>query len=39
MITAAGHFKQTRNAAIIEAAINIVLSVVFINVMGISGVL
>lgn len=30
IIRAAGHFKQTRNYAIIEAAINIVVSVVFV---------
>lgn len=38
IITSAGHYKQTRKGAYIEAAINIVLSLVLIFVMGIQGV-
>ena len=33
-----GHYKQTRNAAIIEAVINIVVSVILVNIIGIVGV-
>ena len=33
-----GHYKQTRNAAMIEAGINIVLSVILVNIIGIVGV-
>ena len=38
IITSAGHYKQTRRGAYIEAAINIVLSLVLIFIMGIQGV-
>lgn len=37
-VYAAGHFKQTRNGAIAEAAINIVLSVVLVYKFGLIGV-
>lgn len=33
-----GHYKQTRNAAFIEAALNIVISVILVNIFGIVGV-
>lgn len=35
---AAGHFKQTRNGAVIEAAINVILSVVLVIRYGLIGV-
>lgn len=35
----AGHFKKTQNRAIIEALINIICSLVFVNLFGIYGVL
>ncbi len=35
---AAGHYKQTRNGAIIEAAINIVLSLILIQKYGLVGI-
>lgn len=38
IIFASGHFKQTRNGAFLEAALNIVTSVVLINYCGILGV-
>ena len=38
-ISVAGHFKQTRNYAIIESAINLVVSLVLVNIIGIYGVL
>ena len=37
--TYAGHFKKTQNRAIIEAAINLVVSIAFVNICGIYGVL
>lgn len=37
-VYAAGHFKQTRNGAILEAVINIVLSVAFVFKFGLIGV-
>lgn len=39
MITAAGHYKQTRNHIICEAIINIVLSIILVNKYGLVGVL
>lgn len=39
IITSAGHFKETRNRAIIEASITIVTSIVFINLFGLNGAL
>lgn len=38
LVEAAGHFKQTRNGAIAEVAINIVVSIVAIQLWGIIGV-
>lgn len=38
LVQGAGHYKETKNAAITEAIINIVLSVVLVNVIGIVGV-
>lgn len=35
---AAGHYKQTRNGAFAEAIINIVLSIVLVNIFGMAGV-
>ncbi|NLP21320.1 MAG: sugar isomerase [Erysipelotrichaceae bacterium] len=39
VISSAGHFKETRMKSVIESTINIVLSIILINVMGIEGVL
>jgi len=39
LVNAAGHYKQTRNRAIIEMIINLVGQIVFVNVLGIYGVL
>lgn len=39
LVTAAGHFKETQNHAIIEAMINIIASVILVNICGIYGVL
>jgi len=39
LVNAAGHFKQTRNVAIIEVGINIVLSVVLVQRFGLVGVI
>ena len=38
-VEAAGHFKQTRNGAILEVIVNIVVSVVMLKLFGIIGVL
>lgn len=38
VVTAAGHFRQTQSSAIIEAALNIVLSIVLAVTVGIPGV-
>lgn len=38
VVTAAGHFKQTRNGAFVEALINIILSVALVNFFGLVGV-
>ncbi|MDW7613457.1 polysaccharide biosynthesis C-terminal domain-containing protein [Peribacillus simplex] len=38
VVIAAGHFKQTRNGAFLEAAINIVLSLILVNHFGLIGV-
>ncbi len=38
VVLAAGHYKQTRNGALAEAIINIVLSVILVNYLGIVGV-
>lgn len=39
IVTAAGHYKETQNHAIVEALINIVVSIILVNVYGIYGVL
>ena len=39
LITAAGHFKETQSHAIIEAIINIIASIILVNICGIYGVL
>ncbi|MCH4889713.1 hypothetical protein EZV73_19175 [Acidaminobacter sp. JC074] len=39
MISVAGHFKQTKNRAFLEAVINMVLSLFFVSSLGIHGVL
>lgn len=39
LIISAGHYKETKNAAIIEAVINVIASVVFAIGFGLSGVL
>ncbi len=38
MVQAFGHFKQTRNGAIIEAVLNIVISIVLVQFIGLLGV-
>ena len=38
VIQAAGHYKQTRNGAILEAVINIVISIIFVIYFGLIGV-
>lgn len=38
MVLAAGHYKQTQNSAIIEAVINVVLSVILVFKFGLIGV-
>ncbi len=38
MIMSAGHFKQTQSSAIIEAGLNVVMSVIFVNFFGLIGV-
>lgn len=39
MVFAAGQFKQTRNAAFVEALLNITVSVVLANVIGLNGIM
>lgn len=39
VVEAAGHFKQTRNGAIMEVVVNIVVSIVMLKLFGIIGVL
>ena len=38
LVQGAGHYKQTKNGAYIEATINIVISVALVNIIGLSGV-
>lgn len=38
MIKAAGHYKETQWSCILEAGINIVLSIIFVNIWGLPGV-
>ncbi len=39
LVIAAGHFRETRGRAILEAAINLIVSIVLIGPLGIEGVL
>ena len=39
LIHISGHFKQTQRSAVIETAINLVTSIIFVNIAGIVGVL
>jgi len=39
VINIAGHFKNTQNRSLLESAINIVFSIVFVNIWGMYGVL
>ena len=39
MVFAAGQFKQTRNAAFVESILNITVSVVLANVIGLNGIM
>ncbi|MGX7092016.1 lipopolysaccharide biosynthesis protein [Hutsoniella sourekii] len=38
IVLAGGHFKQTQNSAIIEATLNVVISIVLVNQFGLIGV-
>lgn len=38
IVEAAGHFKQTRNGAVVEAVLNIIISVIFVIKFGLIGV-
>lgn len=38
LVIAAGHFKETQLGAFIEAGLNIVLAIIFVNIYGIEGV-
>lgn len=38
VVLAAGHFKQTQNSAIIEASINIIISIILVRKFGLIGV-
>lgn len=38
LVDTSGHFKQTKNAAIVEAVVNLLLSVVFVNAFGLIGI-
>ena len=38
LVQGIGHYKETRNAAIIEAALNLGISVVLVNIIGMAGV-
>jgi len=38
VVLAAGHFKQTKKGAYLEAAINVIVSIVLVNIIGIEGV-
>lgn len=39
IISIAGHFKETKSRSIIETTINIIFSIIFVNIFGIYGVL
>ena len=38
LINAVGHFKQTKNMALLEAGINLIISIVLVNKLGLLGV-
>ncbi|MCL1843559.1 MAG: polysaccharide biosynthesis C-terminal domain-containing protein [Defluviitaleaceae bacterium] len=38
LVGAAGHYKQTRNGAIVEVIINIIASLIFVHIFGLVGV-
>lgn len=38
VVRAAGHYKQTRNGAIIEAGLNVIISMILTHILGIVGV-
>ena len=38
LVQGVGHYKQTKKGAYLEAAINLITSVVFVNIIGIAGV-
>lgn len=39
LVYATGSYEQTKNVAIVEAGVNLTLSIVLVNIMGISGVI
>ena len=39
LVYATGSYEQTKKVAVVEAAINLILSIVLVNIMGISGVI
>lgn len=39
LVLAAGHYKETQRGAFIEAGLNVILSVVLVNIIGISGII
>lgn len=39
IVGAAGHYRQTRNGSMIEALINLILSLILIQIIGVSGIL
>ena len=38
LVQGIGHYKETRNAAIMEATLNLLISVVLVNIIGLEGV-
>ena len=38
IVEAVGHFKKTRNGSFLEAGLNIVISIIFVNIYGLVGV-
>ncbi len=39
LVQATGHYKETKNGAIFEAVVNIVSSVILVNILGINGII
>ena len=39
LVLAAGHYKETRNGAFIEAGMNLILSVIFALIIGLPGII